>query len=209
MVSLQPMRAFVHQIAAVTFHQPLAHIAIWRPHSPLRPCRDRHEMPPPRSSCRWACQFAPRSPIGRFYPADRSPLPLQQFYVARRSEFTNWQILSCRAAAKIFLSMGLPGACLKSSRPMLLLSRFCFAAAISFARRVIKRIETRGYSFYLWALCCVRSKWWGLLGLQSAFSCDSFVSVRWMPVQAGRRPTLNRLFVASHCVNFSQRGNFC
>ena len=35
------MRAFVHQIAAVTFPQPLAHIAIWRPHSPLRPCRDQ------------------------------------------------------------------------------------------------------------------------------------------------------------------------
>src|SRR5262249_41568647 len=55
-----PCGLFFHQIAAVTFPPTIAHIAIWRPHSPLRPRRDQHEMPPPRSSCRWACQFAPK-----------------------------------------------------------------------------------------------------------------------------------------------------
>jgi len=74
--------------AAVTSHQPLGHIATW-PHCNMsQPCRDqaRHELPRLMSSCQSACQFAPRLPTGRFFPAaDRSLLPFRRFYAVRLS----------------------------------------------------------------------------------------------------------------------------
>jgi len=74
--------------AAVTSHQPLGHIATWPHRNMSQPCRDqaRQEMPRLMSSCKRACQFAPRLPAGRFFPAaDRSLLPFRRFYAVRLS----------------------------------------------------------------------------------------------------------------------------